>query len=144
MLVKHILGEKPLQGVITISPEDTIKDAAGILSEKRIGALLVSGGGFAVDGILSERDIVRELGTRGPECMADKVADLMTTKVESCGPGDTAEYVLKTMTQGRFRHMPVVEDGKLLGVVSIGDVVKARLNEISMEKSALEDMIKGF
>ncbi len=109
----------------------------------RIGALVVSPDGKKVAGIMSERDIVRELGTRGPSCMADKVDDLMTSKIVGCTKSDTADQVLEQMTAGRFRHMPVMDGDQMVGLISIGDVVKARLSELSMEKDALTGMIMG-
>ena len=144
MIVRQILSRKSIEGVETIAPSETVSEAARRLSERRIGALIVSGDGARVDGILSERDIVRELGRRGPACLTDRVEDLMTRDVSACDLGDKAEQVLSKMTGGRFRHMPVVEDGRLIGVISIGDVVEARLSEVVVEKNALEDMIRGF
>jgi len=143
MLVRQILDSKPAFGVLTISPDDSLADAAKILSEKRIGALIVTHGNDSVDGILSERDIVRELGQRGPSCLSDKVVGVMTSSVMGCAPGDSAVSVLERMTEGRFRHMPVIADGKMVGVISIGDVVKARIDEVEHENSALTDMIAG-
>ena len=124
---------------------DALGKAVDILREKRIGALIVTSESGKLEGILSERDIVRELGRRGPGCMADKVSDLMTAKLVTCSPEASAKEVLSKMTDGRFRHMPVLDDkGALLGLVTLGDVVKARLSEVSMEKKALEGMIMGF
>ena len=143
MLVRQILGMKGGTDVVTISPEASVADAARLLSEKKIGAVVVSNSDVP-DGILSERDIVRELGRRGEGCLNDKVADLMTRDLVSCLPDDTTDHVLAKMTDGRFRHMPVLEGEKMIGLISIGDVVKARLSELSMEKDALEGMIKGF
>ena len=143
MLVSQILKSKAQQDVITVPPTMTVSEAARILSDKGIGTVIVSRSGETADGILSERDIVRELGKRGVSCMSDKVADVMTKKIITATPTETAESVLQTMTEKRFRHMPVTEDGKLLGVVSIGDIVSARLSEISTEKEALQDMIMG-
>jgi len=91
-----------------------------------------------------ERDIVRELGKRGPACLSEKVESLMTAKLIGCTRGDQTDAVLQTMTDGRFRHMPVIEGGQMVGLISIGDVVKARLEELRAEKDALEGMIKGF
>ena len=144
MLVRQILGLKGGGDVVTIEPSALVSDAAKVLSEMRIGALLVDGGGGAPQGIISERDIVRELGRRGEACLKDKVSDMMTKDLISCAPEDTTDSVLEKMTEGRFRNMPVMEGGTLAGVISIGDVVKARLSELSMEKDALEGMIKGF
>ncbi len=143
MLVKHILDAKSQTGILTIKPGDTISDAAGMLSEKRIGALIVSQSGDTVDGILSERDIVREIGKNGVGCMSDCVSELMTSTVVACGPNDNIISLMSKMSQGRFRHMPVVEGGKLIGVISIGDVVKARIESIEQENAALTDMIHG-
>ena len=94
-------------------------------------------------GILSERDIVRDLGNRGAECLSASVDDLMTSKLVSCTRHDSADEVLEKMTVGRFRHLPVLEGEEMVGLISIGDVVKARLSELSMEKDALEGMIMG-
>lgn len=144
MLVHQILKSKGTDGVVTIQPGSSVADAAAVLSQKRIGSLVVSPDGSTVVGILSERDIVRELGKRGPTCMSDEVDDIMTAKLVTCAPGDKADAILQQMTDGRFRHMPVMEEGRMVGIVTIGDVVKARLTELSMEKDALEGMIMGY
>ncbi|WP_413719977.1 CBS domain-containing protein [Silicimonas sp. MF1-12-2] len=144
MLVRQILGMKGGGDVVTIGTGASVSDAVRLLSEKRIGAVLVSDDFGSPVGILSERDIVRELGRRDDSCLRDNVGDMMTKNLVSCSPDDTADVVLGKMTEGRFRHMPVMEGDKLAGLISIGDVVKARLSELSMEKDALEGMIKGF
>lgn len=144
MLVRQILAMKGGGDVVTIPSSTSVSEAARILSEKRIGAVVISDTGDNAEGILSERDIVRELGRRGTGCLTEKVSDLMTRDLVSTGPNETADQVLQKMTDGRFRHIPVVEDGKMVGLISIGDVVKARLSELKMEKDALEGMIKGF
>ena len=133
MLVQQILKSKGDDGVLTIKPGTLVSEAAQILAERRIGGLVVSRDGEHAEGILSERDIVRALAVRGATCLTEKVDEMMTRNP-----------VLSRMTDGRFRHMPVVEDGKLVGIVTIGDVVKARLQELSMEKDALEGMIMGY
>ncbi len=143
MLVSQILKSKPTGGVITIPPETSVAEAAAVLSQKRIGALIVSQDAKTPLGILSERDIVRELGRRGPDCMADKVSALMTSELETCEADCLTDEVLGRMSEGRFRHMPVMEAGKMIGLISIGDVVKARLDELSHENSALQGMIMG-
>lgn len=145
MLVKQILKLKESQAgdVVTVAPDQSVAEAAAILSEKRIGSLVVSADGVTVEGILSERDIVRELGSRGSGCLQDRVRDMMTADIVTCAPTDHDDAVLARMTEGRFRHMPVMRDGRMLGVISIGDVVKARLSELSMEKQALEGLISG-
>jgi len=143
MLVSQILKTKKHQDVVTVQPTLTISEAAKILSEKRIGTVVVSRDGTQPDGILSERDIVSEIGRRGAGCLTSTVSDLMTSKLVTCSTNDKADEILMKMTEGRFRHMPVVENGKLLGLISLGDVVKARLMELAMEKDALEGMIMG-
>ncbi len=143
MLVQQILKSKGDGGVITVKPSVLVSEAASILAEKRIGGLVVSKDGESADGILSERDIVRSLAMRGATCLTDKVKDQMTRNPVCCTLQDTSDAVLTRMTDGRFRHMPVVADGKLVGIVTIGDVVKARLQELAMEKDALQGMIMG-
>lgn len=143
MLVHQILKSKADVGVITIKPGTSVAAAAEILSSRRIGALVVSPDGKKAVGILSERDIVRELGRRGAGCMSDTVDDLMTAKLVSCTADESNDVVLEKMTAGRFRHMPVMAGDEMIGLISIGDVVKARLSELSMEKEALEGMIMG-
>jgi CBS domain-containing protein len=143
MLVQQILNSKPDQGIISVTPDSDVAEAARLLSTKRIGTVVVSADGLSLDGILSERDIVRELGKRGPGCLQDKVSDIMTSKIVTCSKDDTADRVLEMMTTGRFRHMPVRDGDLTIGLISIGDVVKARLAELSMEKDALEGMIMG-
>ena len=144
MLVSQILKSKADDGVITVTPGTSVAKAAEILSAKRIGALVVSPDGARVSGIVSERDVVRELGRRGVACLTDTVESLMTAKIVSCARGDQTDEVLQKMTDGRFRHMPVLEGEEMVGLISIGDVVKARLMELAAEKDALEGMIKGF
>ena len=143
MNVSQLLNSKPVSGVLSVKPGDTINDAAVILSDKRIGALIVSEDGVQVDGILSERDIVREIGKNGVGCMSDCIRDYMTSSVIACKPEDSVVSLMSKMSKGRFRHMPVVDSGKLVGVVSIGDVVKARIELIEQENAALTDMIHG-
>ena len=144
MLVRQILESKGGGSVMTIAPEKTVGDAVRLLSEKRIGALVVSSSGSDALGILSERDIVREMGRRGVGVLDEPLANLMTRELVSCAAQDTADQVLEKMTSGRFRHMPVMDGDTMEGLISIGDVVKARLSELAMEKDALEGMIKGF
>jgi CBS domain-containing protein len=142
--VSTILKAKTAEGVITIAPGSTVAEAAQVLSAKRIGAVIVSPDGRALAGILSERDIVRELGRRGAACLTDKVDTLMTRKVVTCTPSDRTNAVLQLMTDGRFRHMPVMQGDEMVGLISIGDVVKVRISELATEVDALEGMIKGF
>lgn len=143
MLVRQILKSKGNDAVLTIRPEATVAEAARMLSERRIGCLVVSRGGDRPEGVISERDIVREMGARGVGCFDETVAEMMTEEVQTCSCDDLADDVLSRMTQGRFRHLPVLEGGRMIGLISIGDVVKARLSELAMEKDALEGMIAG-
>ncbi len=143
MLVHQILKSKSDDAVVTVTPGTTVTEAANILAARKIGTVVVSKDGHAADGILSERDIVRELAARGAACLGDPVEAYMTSKLVTCTRQDSADEVLKQMTEGRFRHMPVVEDGQMVGLITQGDVVKARLSELAMEKDALEGMIMG-
>jgi CBS domain-containing protein len=143
MLVSHILQSKADESVVTVLPSTTIAQAAQMLSERRIGTLIISRDGRAADGIISERDIVRQLGLAGAACLNDPVTEIMTAKLVTCTRDMRADGVLEQMTEGRFRHMPVLEEGALVGLISLGDVVKARLMELAMEKDALEGMIRG-
>ena len=144
MQVHQILRSKPKTDIITVVPGSSVADAARLLAERRIGAVVVSKDGKTPLGILSERDIVRDLGRRGSGCLTDTVESLMTRNLVSCGPKDSADSVLEKMTAGRFRHMPVMDDGgEMVGIISIGDVVAARMSELAMEKDALEGMIMG-
>jgi CBS domain-containing protein len=141
MIVRNIIDTKAIRQIVTAKPTDTVKAAVEILSKHRIGAVIVSRDGAIVDGILSVRDVVRALCTQGVECLSAQVQDLMTAEVIGCHPEDTVNSVMEKMTDGRFRHMPVIEDNKMIGVISIGDAVKARISEISEENSALTGMI---
>ena len=143
MLVKQILAGKPTQGVLTIEAGASVADAVAELAARRIGALVVRGDGGPA-GILSERDVVREIARQGAAVMERTVAELMTRDVQTATCAEDAVSVLARMTEGRFRHMPVLQDGELVGVISLGDVVKARLSEVSMEKDALESMVAGY
>jgi len=145
MLVSQILKDKSIQEVLRVAPGTTVGEAAALLSAKKIGGVLVStGDADAPQGIVTERDIVRELGKRGPVCLDDKVDDVMTRDLVTCGPNDRAIRVLQVMTEKRFRHMPVMDDGALIGLVSIGDVVKARLEELGAQAESLKNMIMGY
>ncbi len=143
MLVSHILQSKADDSVVTALPTITIAEAAKMLSDRRIGTLVISRGDGTFDGIVSERDIVSQLGKAGAECLQQPVSSIMTTKLVTCSREMRADDVLQQMTEGRFRHMPVLADGALVALISLGDVVKARLSELSMEKDALEGMIRG-
>jgi CBS domain-containing protein len=143
MNVTHILKLKGSSAVATISPESSVATAAATLAEKRFGALVVSVTGADLAGIISERDIVRALAREAGGCLTMPVSKLMTEAVVTCAPADSANSVLERMTEGHFRHMPVIEDDKMVGLLSIGDVVKARMTEIEQENAAMVDMLSG-
>ncbi len=138
MSVGDILKAKG-SDVLTIDGDATVADAVARLRDAEIGALVVSSDGQRVDGMLSERDVVAGLADHGAEILDRKVADIMTSRVATCSPEDGVEKVMLEMTQMRARHFPVVEEGRLVGVVSIGDVVKNRLDEVQLEKNVLRD-----
>jgi CBS domain-containing protein len=140
MTVKAILSRKG-RDLVTIAPTANLSEAVKLLAERRIGALVVTGADSRVAGILSERDIVRALGERGPAALDDNVAAVMTRKVTTCNEADTVVAIMERMTAGKFRHVPVVEQGRLVGVISIGDVVKHRVEEIEGETNALREYI---
>ena len=143
MIVRNIIDSKASPQIFSLKPTDPVTSAIEVLTAKRIGAVIISGDGAMVDGILSERDIVRALGTRGVACLDAQIQDLMTSSVIGCHPEDTAISVLERMTDGRFRHMPVIEENRMIAVISIGDVVKARITEVQAENAALTEMISN-
>lgn len=143
MLVQLILKSKANGTVFTVKPDAKVSEAAEILAKNRIGTVVISSDGAKAEGILSERDIVREIAVGGAGCLDEPVQHYMTRKLVTCTRQDNAQDVMRKMTEGRFRHMPVVEDGALVGLVTLGDVVKAQLSELEMEKDALEGMIRG-
>ncbi len=143
MKVSQIIQDKAIQEIHSVTRDDSIEDAAQKLSVLRIGSLLVSSDGNTIDGILSERDIVRDLGVSGSSCLKKRVEELMTKDVKTVSSDTETKTAMRVMSEGRFRHLPVVDDGKLLGMISIGDVVSTRLKEIQNENSALTDMISG-
>ena len=140
MTVRAILDTKGHQ-VESVEPGAKLADAIKILSERRIGAALVLNQG-RIEGILSERDIVRVLGERGASVLEEPVSSVMTRKVVSCREKDTVSEIMETMTNGKFRHLPVVEDSRVVGLISIGDVVKWRVGEYEREQEALREYIK--
>ncbi len=141
MNVKTILSLKGNQ-VTTIDPNATLETAVAVLAKHRIGALVVLGADQRVIGILSERDIVRTLAELGASALSTPLAQVMTRKVVTCSDTETVAGIMERMTIGKFRHVPVVENERLVGIVSIGDVVKHRLSEIEHESAALRDYIQ--
>lgn len=130
--------------IISVSPSDTIASAVALLAKMKIGAVVVCDGNGDLVGILSERDIVRGLGEHGTDVMGHTVDSLMTANVKTCTVNDTADGLMQRMTEGRFRHIPVLDDGgKLIGVISIGDVVKRRISQLEHETEAMRDYISG-
>ena len=141
MFVKNILVGKR-GNVVTIEPTADLTAAVKLLAEQRIGAVVILGANHRIVGILSERDIVRALAAHGPTALNKPVGQVMTRDVKTCSEDDTIEGLMGRMTTGKFRHMPVVEQGKLIGIVSIGDVDKNRVEEIEHESEALRDYIQ--
>jgi CBS domain-containing protein len=142
MLIDHVLQRKG-SAVVTITAESTVTDAVAALGDHNIGALVVADDDRRVVGILSERDVVRALASDGSGVLHRRVADLMTRSVTTCGRRDTVDEVMALMTDRRIRHVPVVDDGALTGLVSIGDVVKTRIDELETERESLHDYISG-
>jgi CBS domain-containing protein len=140
MTVKAVLTRKGAS-VITIEPTASVAAAVKLLGEQRIGALVVTGAGRRVIGILSERDIVRALTQHGAQALDRQVAEMMTRKVMTCTERDTLIELMERMTAGKFRHMPVVEQDALVGIISIGDVVKYHVAEVEMEVSAMRNYL---
>jgi CBS domain-containing protein len=141
MNVKHILSQKGVD-VLTLEPNATLADAMDILAKRRIGALVITGADRRIVGIISERDIVRAIAEHGTGTLQSPVSEMMTRKVVTCGQNETIAEIMSRMTAGKFRHVPVVEQGRLIGIVSIGDIVKARLEELEQEHDALRDYIR--
>src|SRR5215510_4228821 len=145
MNVKSILAAKKrnLGGdIVSIEPTADLAAAAKLLSAHRIGAVVIHGAGERLAGILSERDIVRALSDHGADALALPVGQVMTREVATCGEDDTVASIMERMTEGKFRHMPVIANGRLTGLISIGDVVKQRVEEIEGESEAMRDYIR--
>ena len=136
-----ILLQRKGSDVVTVAPDVSIADVVSVLTQKRIGAVVVSGDGRHIDGVLSERDIVQALSERGAEILGGRAAELMSGEVFTCQPDTTVETLMTTMTDHRVRHVPVLVDGELAGLVSIGDVVKDRISSLEHETRALHDYI---
>lgn len=140
MRIGDVLRAKPSQEVITISPDAGVRELIGLLAEHNIGACIVSSDGTRLDGIVSERDVVRHLYSDGT-VINNTVAAIMTRGVETCSPDTHLNDLMKTMTEHRIRHVPVVQGDRLLGVISIGDVVKHRMNELEFERDQLDSYL---
>lgn len=142
MQVQTILNAKGSE-VTTVTPGSTVRELATLLRENRIGAVVVSGNGSSIEGIVSERDIVRQLTDFGPKFLSVKVREIMTKDVLSCSPNDSVDTCMELMTGRRIRHLPVAVGGKLTGLVSIGDIVKAKMEEIRLEAESLKQYISS-
>lgn len=140
MKVSEILNTKGTR-VTTVRPTETIDALVHRLKLERIGSAVVSSDGATIEGIISERDVVRGLADHRDRLIAMHVSDLMTRSVTTCAPGDNVKDIMRTMTQRRIRHLPVVEAGKLIGIISIGDVVKNRLDDMELEANVLRDSL---
>lgn len=143
MFVQHILNTKNNANLITVPLKTDLSGAISTLAARKIGVVIVSETGKNALGILSERDIIRALSEAGMNALSAPVEQFMSRDVVTCSPQTSADDVLALMTENRFRHMPVLEEGALIGLISQGDVIFARLQEISMEKDALQGMIMG-
>jgi CBS domain-containing protein len=142
MRVSDVLASKGSDAVYTITPDSTVRELLDVLAELNVGALIVSDDGKAMLGIVSERDIVRKLRTvESPRDMT--VADIMTTDVQLCGPEDSFGDLMAVMTEHRVRHIPVIDDGTIIGVVSIGDAVKYRMEQLEFERDQLNNYVAG-
>jgi len=140
MTVSTLLAQKG-RGVVTIEPGANLAEAAQLLTEKRIGAALILGADHRVVGIISERDIVRALAERGAAALTEPVSQTMTRKVETCNESEPISSIMERMTDGKFRHVPVVDQGRVVGIISIGDVVKHRLHDMERESAAMREYI---
>lgn len=140
MTVATILGNKG-NSVITAQPGDTVADVCAVLAEKRIGAVIVLADGDRIGGIVSERDIVRAISQHGADALSVPVSSIMTSAVVTCLESDTVNQVMSKMTEGRFRHVPVLRDGRLVGVISIGDVVKEKIAQVEADAELMRSYI---
>jgi len=142
MFVSQILGNKG-GDIVTISPSAKISDVVVLMNKERIGAIVVVDGDAAIAGIVSERDVARGLAEHGAALLEMSADRIMTADVITCAPDDGIDKLMRKMTTGRFRHLPVVDGANMVGIVSIGDIVKHRLEELESEASLLQDYIAG-
>ena len=140
MRISEVLKNKPTTDVVTISPDATVRELVALLAEHNIGALIVSTDGSSVDGIVSERDVVRRLNDED-SVLDGAVSGIMTTVVETAEPDSLLEDLMKTMTDRRIRHVPVISQGALTGIISIGDVVKHRIGQLEFERDQLDNYL---
>ncbi|MEV6426713.1 CBS domain-containing protein [Nocardia sp. NPDC051463] len=142
MRIAEILRRKGTE-VATVPPDTTVRNLLAALAEYNIGAVVVSPDGSRIAGIVSERDVVRSLHARGADLLDTQVSEIMTADVRTCAPDDLVDGLRSTMTEHRIRHLPVVHDGKLIGIVSIGDVVKSAISELANEREHLVEYLQG-
>ena len=142
MTVKQILDQKGRE-VVTVSPSMGTEEAVRFLADNKIGAVVVTGESGKIAGILSERDIVRAVASKGSASLAMPISSIMTSKVTTCGEDHTINQVMELMTNGRFRHLPVEKDGSLIGIISIGDVVRRRIEDVEREAEEIKAYIAG-
>jgi len=140
MRISEVVAGKASQDIVTISPDATVRDLVALLAAKNVGAAVVSSDGTSVAGIVSERDVVRRLNGND-SALSATVAEIMTSDVRTCEPGSSLDEVRDIMTEGRFRHLPVVENGLLVGVVSIGDIVKNHIDQVEFERDQLDSYV---
>jgi CBS domain-containing protein len=140
MRINQVLAAKARQGVITLSPDATVRELLALLAKHNVGALIVSSDGAAVEGIVSERDVVRRLN-EDPAVLDSPVRTIMTADVHTCGVDHPVNDLMQLMTEQRIRHVPVVQDGALAGIISIGDVVKSRMSELEFERDQLDSYV---
>lgn len=140
MKIKDVVGQKPTQGVVTISPDATVRDLLSLMAEHNIGAVVVSSDGVALSGIVSERDVVRRLHGHD-EILGSPVSAIMTVDVHTAEPDHDLDSTRLAMTERRIRHVPVVDDGALVGIISIGDVVKSHIDQVEFERDQLDHYV---
>jgi CBS domain-containing protein len=143
MVIDHVIANKEKKSIVKVSPGALLSEASKLLADNKIGALPITNNSNTLLGILSERDIIKEISLKGGSGLNSKVEDVMTTTVSCCGRFDTLKSVIERMNQGRFRHMPVVENDKIVEFISISDLVLAHLNEVEFENDALKGSITG-
>jgi CBS domain-containing protein len=142
MRISDVIGSKPIKDVITITPDATVRDLIRLLGQHNVGALIVSNDGTSVDGIVSERDVVRHL-LDSDDILDGTVSAIMTVDVATAGPGTSLDDMRALMTERRIRHVPVVSDSRLIGIISIGDVVKAAMDQLQFERDQLDSYVHG-
>jgi CBS domain-containing protein len=140
MRIREVVAAKPDSTVVTVSPGATVRELIELLADHNVGALVVSSDGSRVDGIVSERDVVRRLHSE-PELLSAKVESIMTASVHTCAPDDSLDDMMSVMTERRIRHVPVCDDGHLVGIISIGDVVKHKIQALEFERDQLDSYV---